>query len=186
MAQRTEIAIVNAFKKLLSKRPLNKITISNIAEECGINRMTFYYHYRDVYDLIQCIADEELKGAVEGKVTLSDWEEGILKLLYVLKGDKAFYTSLYNSLDKEDSGDYVYELVSDLLREGVRQVPTPLKVTEAERKFITDFYCYAFSGLIFQWVRNGMKESPETIVERLSKLGSGGLEHGLEVFALDR
>ncbi len=42
MAQRTEKAIANALKKLLAKRPLNRITISDIANECGINRMTFY------------------------------------------------------------------------------------------------------------------------------------------------
>ena len=77
MAQRTEKAIANALKKLLAKRPLNKITISDIANECGINRMTFYYHYRDVYDLIECIANEELKGALEGKRTLADWQEEV-------------------------------------------------------------------------------------------------------------
>ena len=56
MAQRTEKAIADALKKLLAKRPLSKITISDIANECGINRMTFYYHYRDVYDLIKTSA----------------------------------------------------------------------------------------------------------------------------------
>lgn len=186
MAQRTEKAIAAALKKLLAKRPLSKITISDIANECGINRMTFYYHYRDVYDLIESIADEELKGALEGKRTLSDWQDGILKLMYVLKNDKAFYTGVYHSLEREKTIDYIYNLITELLKEGVAQVPTPAKVTEAERKFITDFYGYAFCGLLLQWVRTGMEESPEVMVDRMGKLGKGGLAHGLDVFSSGR
>ncbi len=183
MAQRTEKAIANALKKLLAKRPLNKITISDIANECGINRMTFYYHYRDVYDLIECIADEELKGALEGKRTLADWQEGILKLMTVMKNDKAFYTGVYNSLDQHKTFDYVYKLVADLLQEGVDQVPSTVRVSAEDKQFIVDFYAYAFCGLLLQWVRRGMKEEPAVLVERMDKLGKGGLGRGLEVFS---
>lgn len=186
MAQRTEKAIAKALKKLIAKRPLSKITISDIADECGINRMTFYYHYRDVYDLIKSIADEELKGALEGKRTLNDWQDGILQLMYVLKNNKAFYTGVYNSLEREKTMDYVYQLITELLEEGVTQVPTPAKVTEDERQFIKDFYGFAFCGLLMQWVRNGMVEAPEVIVDRMGKLGKGGLARGLEVFSAGR
>lgn len=183
MAQRTEKAIANALKKLLAKRPLNKITISDIANECGINRMTFYYHYRDVYDLIECIADEELKGALEGKRTLADWQEGILKLMDVLRNDKAFYTGVYNSLDRDKTIDYIYHLITDLLQEGVDQVPSTVRVSKENKQFIVDFYGYAFCGLLLKWVRNGMQEEPEVLVERMGKLGKGGLGRGLEVFS---
>ncbi len=186
MAQKTEQAIVNALKKLLAKRPLSKITISDIAEECGINRMTFYYHYHDVYDLIECIADEELKGALEGNRTLSDWQEGVIRLMTAILNDKAFYTGLYHSLERDKVSDYIFGLVSELLLEGTSQIPTPAKVTEEERKFIIDFYSYAFCGLLLQWVRDGMKESPELLVSRMSTIGKGELAHGFEVFAEGR
>ena len=183
MAQRTEKAIANALKKLLAKRPLSKITISDIANECGINRMTFYYHYRDVYDLIECIADEELKGGLEGKRTLADWQEGILKLMTALKNDKAFYTGVYHSIDRDKTIDYIYDLISDLLQEGVDQVPSTVTVSQEDKQFIVDFYAYAFCGLLLQWVRRGMEEDPATLVERMGILGKGGLGRGLDVFS---
>ena len=186
MAQRTEKAIANALKKLLAKRPLNKITISDIANECGINRMTFYYHYRDVYDLIECIANEELKGALEGKRTLADWQQGILKLMDVIQKDKGFYTGVYQSIDRDKTIDYIYDLISDLLKEGVAQVPSTVKVSEADKQFIVDFYAYAFCGLLLQWVRNGMEEEPAELVDRMGKLGKGGLGRGLDVFSSGR
>ena len=53
MSQITKRAMVASLKNLLLKKPLNKITISDITEECGVNRMTFYYHFQDVFELIE-------------------------------------------------------------------------------------------------------------------------------------
>lgn len=52
MPIQTKRAIAESFKKLLSKRGLKKITVRDIVEDCGVNRQTFYYHFHDVYDLM--------------------------------------------------------------------------------------------------------------------------------------
>ena len=52
MSEITKRALEQSLKNLLNVKPLSKITISDIANDCGINRMTFYYHFRDIYDLI--------------------------------------------------------------------------------------------------------------------------------------
>ena len=59
MSQMTKRALEASLKKLLLQKPLNKITISDIAEDCGISRMTFYYHFKDIYDLVEwaCVED---------------------------------------------------------------------------------------------------------------------------------
>lgn len=56
MSQVTKRALEASLKHLLLQKPLNKITINDIAEDCGINRMTFYYHFKDIYDLVECAA----------------------------------------------------------------------------------------------------------------------------------
>ena len=48
----TKYALEASLKHLLAQKPLNKITINDITEDCGINRMTFYYHFKDIYDLV--------------------------------------------------------------------------------------------------------------------------------------
>ena len=50
MSQTTKRALEASLKKLLLQKPLNKITINDITEDCGVNRMTFYYHFKDIYD----------------------------------------------------------------------------------------------------------------------------------------
>ncbi len=59
MSQTTKRALEASFKKLLLEKPLNKITINDITEDCGVNRMTFYYHFKDIYDLVDWILAED-------------------------------------------------------------------------------------------------------------------------------
>ena len=48
MSQITKRALAASLKRLLAEKPLSKITISDITDDCGINRMTFYYHFQDI------------------------------------------------------------------------------------------------------------------------------------------
>ena len=59
MSQMTKRALEASLKHLLLQKPLNKITINDIAEDCGINRMTFYYHFKDIYDLVEWACAED-------------------------------------------------------------------------------------------------------------------------------
>ena len=67
MSQITKKALEQSLKNLLLKKPLNKITINDITEDCGINRMTFYYHFRDIYDLVEWACLEDASKALEEK-----------------------------------------------------------------------------------------------------------------------
>ena len=53
MSDITKRALEASLKKMLLKKPVTKITISDITEDCGVNRATFYYHFKDIYDLIE-------------------------------------------------------------------------------------------------------------------------------------
>lgn len=58
MSQTTKRALAQSLKKLLQTKPLSKITINDIAEDCGVSRMTFYYHFADIYDLVEWTCQE--------------------------------------------------------------------------------------------------------------------------------
>ena len=68
MSQTTKWAMAMALKHIMTQKPLSKITITDITEACGINRMTFYYHFQDIFDLIDWICQEE--GASEKKLRI--------------------------------------------------------------------------------------------------------------------
>lgn len=58
---RTKESIETAFLALLRTMPLEKITVTQLAKDARINKGTFYLHYRDIYDLYQCLMDQILE-----------------------------------------------------------------------------------------------------------------------------
>lgn len=64
MSQITKRALEASLKNVLRTKPLNKITINDLAEDCGINRMTFYYHFKDIYDLVEWVCIEDATQAI--------------------------------------------------------------------------------------------------------------------------
>ena len=75
MSEITKKALATSLKKLLSKKELSKITISNITNDCGVNRQTFYYHFKDVYDLLEWIYMNEFIQSMEGNNTYDTWQQ---------------------------------------------------------------------------------------------------------------
>ena len=80
MSQVTKRALEASLKKLLLERPLDKITVTDIAEDCGINRMTFYYHFRDIYDLVEWACQEDARRILDGKHTYTTWQQGFRRI----------------------------------------------------------------------------------------------------------
>ena len=71
MSNTTKLALEASLKKLLLKKPVDKITINDLTEDCGISRMAFYYHFKDIYDLIEWACLEDGKRALADKKTYS-------------------------------------------------------------------------------------------------------------------
>ncbi|MBQ9300487.1 MAG: TetR family transcriptional regulator, partial [Clostridia bacterium] len=97
----TKRALEEAFKQLLQKRPINKITINDIAEKCGISRMTFYYHFKDIYDLADWTVQNSLHTAIGEHRTHDNWQQGFLNMLEVLRDNRQLILNIYHSMDRE-------------------------------------------------------------------------------------
>ena len=72
----TKFAIAFAFKELLLEKSIDKITINDITEKCGINRQTFYYHFHDIYELIEWICETDADHVLKQNKTYDTWQEG--------------------------------------------------------------------------------------------------------------
>lgn len=55
----TKQALAGALKELIEEQSFEKISVSDICEGCGMNRKSFYYHFKDKYDLVNWIFDTE-------------------------------------------------------------------------------------------------------------------------------
>ena len=152
MSQVTKRALEASLKNLLLKKPLSKITINDITEDCGINRMTFYYHFKDIYDLIEWSCIEDAKKALEGKKTYETWQQGFLQIFEAVQENRPFILNVYRSVSREQVEIYLYKLTYDLLIGVVNERSAGMNIREDDKEFIANFYKYAFVGVMLDWV----------------------------------
>lgn len=146
MSQITKRALEESLKHLLLQKPLNKITINDIAEDCGINRMTFYYHFKDIYDLIEWSCLEDAQKALAGKKTYDTWQEGFLHIFEAVKENKPFVMNVYRSVSREQIENYLFSLTYDLLLGVVNEQADGMSVRDEDKAFIANVYKYTFVG----------------------------------------
>ncbi len=186
MSQITKRALVSSLKNLLLKKPLNKITINDITEDCGLNRMTFYYHFQDIYELIEWACEEDATKVLKGKKTYSTWQEGFYNIFVEVSNNRPFVMNVYNSISREHIENYLYKLTYQLLIDVVEEKAKGINVREKDKHFIADFYKYSFVGLVLNWIKNDMKEDPKEIIENLNMLMQGNILNALENYRVDR
>ena len=185
MSQMTKRALAASLKNLLLQKPLNKITINDIAEDCGISRMTFYYHFKDIYDLVEWACAEDAARALEGKKTYDTWQEGFLNIFQAVQENKPFIMNVYRCVSRERIEQYLNPLIHNLILGVVEEKAAEMPVGEGDKQFIASFYEYAFIGVMLEWISNGLKEDPSAIVERTSRLVHGNILRALESFRTD-
>lgn len=184
MSQMTKRALEASLKELLRHKPLDKITVSDLTDHCGVNRMTFYYHFKDIYDLVEWCCEEDAARALAGQKTYDTWQQGFLQILEALRKDKAFFTSVYRSISREQLENYLYRLTYDLMMGVVEERAAGMTVRPEDKEFIANFYKFAFVGLTLDWIKNDMRQDPAQLVERLSTLIHGDVTKALENAAL--
>lgn len=182
MSQTTKKALAFSLKKLLKNKPLEKITVTDITEDCEVNRQTFYYHFKDIYDLVEWIYTSEATKALDGNKTASTWQQGFLQIYEYAQENKAFVKSTYHSVNREHLENYLYNETYNLLIGVLEEFAVGMSVREEDKAFIANFYKYAFVGQMLDWIGKGMKEDPKDIMEKLGILVQGDFKNALEKF----
>ena len=186
MSQVTKRAIEASLKNLLSQKPLDKITINDLSEDCGINRMTFYYHFKDIYDLVEWSCIEDARKALDGKKTYDTWQQGFLQIFQAVQDNRPFVMNVYHSVSREQIEGYLYQVTYGLLIGVVEEKAAGMCVRDEDKTFLANVYKYVFVGLMLDWIRGDMKENPQHIIDRLAKVIHGNITRTLEACRTDK
>ena len=180
MSQLTKRAITESFMKLINQVPFDKITVKDIVEDCGVNRNTFYYHYSDIYALLDEILANETQRVLTENLDEQSWKDSILESCsFALKNKRGIY-HIYNSLSRRKIDTYFYQVMGRIMHDFVKKQAEDMPVKAEDIRLISDFYKCAFVGMILQWLDGGMKDDPEYIVDRIWTCLEGTTEKMLE------
>lgn len=183
MSDITRKAIADSLKSLLSERPLSRITVMDIASRCGISRMTFYYHFRDIYDLVGWIISYDITTILSGRKTHDTWQDGFLSIFLAVRKNHSFVFNVYNSMSREQMERSLTGPVTELLLSVLRETESSGRLSEEELIFIASFYSYAFIGIMLDWVGDGMEEEPAVMIKRIECVMSGSFEKAVDRFS---
>ena len=170
MALSTKQALAESFKRLLLKRGVEKITVKDIVEDCGVNRQTFYYHFRDIYDLMEWIFQEATEKMAQEVGNCEDEMAGLDSMISYLQENRLLLLHAYHLVDPETVIESIRKMLRPYILRIVRSqaeglVP-PAKQEDIE--FITDVFNVAVSGSMTEWVSE--RESAAQTQENLRKL----------------
>ena len=172
----------SVIKKAALKKPLDKITINDLTTDCGISRMAFYYHFKDIYDLVEWSCLEDATQALQGKKTYETWQEGLQQIFEAVLENKPFIMNVYHSVSREQIETYLFHLTHDLLYGVVQEKAKGTGISEADQSFIADFYKYSFTGVMLDWIKDGMKVDYHMIAEKMHRTMEGNVVNSIRNF----
>ena len=179
----TKQAIAESLKHLLLKKPITKITINDITEDCHISRMTFYYHFNDIYDLVEWVCEEDARAALSDNRTLDTWQHGFTALLETVRENKVFILNVYRSVDRMQIEHYLKRVTERLLLVIINEQADGISISDENKRYIANFFTYGFIGIMLEWIHHDMREEPEQIAEITGKIIQGDFRLAIERLA---
>jgi probable dihydroxyacetone kinase regulator len=179
MADLTKKALAQSLKQLMLHSSLAKISVQDVVEQCGVNRQTFYYHFKDKYDLVNWIYQTEAVEALAGFADYSCWQDCFLEIFRYLAQNRAFYVNALNTPGQNAFDGYLFEATHQLVLGVLEEIIGETPVTDVDKHFIADFYTHAFVGITVQWVRQGMKQSPEVMIDHINAIVEGSMARAI-------
>ncbi|MDO4481136.1 MAG: TetR/AcrR family transcriptional regulator C-terminal domain-containing protein [Bacillota bacterium] len=160
----TKRQLTESLKKLMALKPLNKISIREICECCGVNRQTFYYHFEDIYDQVKWMFRDEIITVLKDFSYSRQWKEGLLILFKYIADNRAVCLCALNSLGHEHMKRFFADDISTIVHNAIiyfsENLPEHVSVEEYEN-FLIKYYSAAIMGVLENWLLGEIDESPE-------------------------
>lgn len=184
MRQTTKQAIAEAFCALLEKRGIDRITVKDIVAECGINRQTFYYHFHDIYDLMEwTLAWEVEKYAASQPGDTADWREQVKVLFHFFYLHRVMILHGYDATNRMQYERLMAGHAARLVHKHMEAYPQAPRVPEDKREFICTVYARGITALFLEWVEAGMPDERHVKLDDYFTMIDGSMGSALDKFA---
>ena len=133
----TKEIIAKTFTELLDEKPMSKITVKDIVERCGVNRNTFYYHFKDIPDVVEFILKKKWDEILEHPQDRASILECMEEMADLVRNNRKVMLNVYRSVKKDTFLFYMNEIsnyiIMEYFRKNAVQKKTVRKLTIQER-----------------------------------------------------
>ncbi len=167
---KTRMALAASLRKYMEKKPLGKITVSEIITDCDVNRKTFYYHFEDIYALLKWMLEQEAIEVVKQFDLLVDYEDAIYFVMDYVESNAHILNCAYDSMGREQLKNFFGNDFLKIMKGLINGVEKELGLSVAEdfKNFLCCLYTDAVAGWVVSWFHEKEKISREKAVEYLT------------------
>ena len=165
----TKRALAAALKELMEQEPFEKISVSDICEGCGMNRKSFYYHFRDKYDLVNWIFDMEFFRAASQQTDAELWDF-VHNLCGYFYENRNFYRRALKIEGQNSFLDHFKMTLASVLGSFLQQVLAQEGkefADPADMEFYINFYTDALIGAFVRWLSEKDCLPPEKFSDKI-------------------
>lgn len=166
----TKKALAASLKKQMEKKPLKKVTVSDIITDCNVNRKTFYYHFEDIYALLKWMLEQEAIEVVKQFDLLVDYKDAILFVLDYVEANAHILGCAYDSMGRDEMKRFFYADFIGIIQTLIdgTEKDLGLSVSMDFKEFLVNLYTEALAGVLIDWVKDRRKYNREKVLQYLS------------------
>ena len=155
VAHFTHQAIVSTFDEMITEMPFDKITVSALVKRCAISTNTFYYHFKDIYDLLDVWMQTEMGTFMSIDMPYEDWTTSAKLMLEHCKEKKPAVMHVYNSVSRDSLEQYLFNRSNDLVCKYVSRYSVGKQVPQEKLDELAEFFrlCLVSHFLRFLWTK---------------------------------
>ncbi len=160
MANTTKQWIALQMKELMRQKPLSKISVTEICRAAGIERPTFYYHFKDKYELVAWVFFHTAE--TENIIDLPSAVEGLSRL----KSELAFFRQAYADISQNALWTYIVEYYTEAYSALAKEI---LHTDQLDPSLLYSirFFCYGTVGMAREWITTDDKTPAEEFARRM-------------------
>ena len=164
--------ICAALKALMAQKPLNKITVAEIMQSCGMARQHFYYHFEDLYDAVRWMFDQEAVALLREHDGVMLWQDGLLQLFQYLQENRAVCLCALHSISREHLKRFFQTDIHAIIQSTIQRIVIELndQASDNEVNLLTTFYVGALETMIEEWLLGEIQETPEELIQFADRL----------------
>lgn len=180
MTTLTKDAIKKSFMKLLNQKPINKITVKEIVEDCGINRNSFYYHFDDIPSLMEEIFNDQVDEFVGRDIKSENIYDNLMDAIRFSLENRTAMLHIFNSPNRQLFDRYINRVANrTVTRFFYKMTDEAEKISEDDKEALVMYYTSLLIGFVFEWILAGMNYDPAEKVGRICELFEGTTELAL-------
>lgn len=166
---KTKELLIESIKNLMKKKPLDKISIAEVAKSCGVSRRAFYYHFEDIYEAIGWACERDLKYLIKQDQQDEPYSKKAKRFIDYLIDNRAMFVGIQNSSQYWRIKNMYFRITGNYIFEILKNDTYAKNIKEHDLKILADCYSTAVAAIISSCVMNEIDATSDFLISLIEK-----------------